>query len=182
MNTKTILGLSLSTVFAVSMLGTAFAGDDGFLLVTGGGVSETPSTYHTTIEASSDIPRSTSVLGGYAWFTADASEWPVFAITTHDAFDSEDPDAVNDVRDSAQNPDSWHAHLVKVDDNLCITDVTALTTAGISVVDGDMSVNVAKSKIDGSINGEALGLHIVPDVAVCDGIHPLALQVQPVLP
>ncbi|HSG84401.1 MAG TPA: hypothetical protein VLA08_07585, partial [Nitrosopumilus sp.] len=99
----------------------------------------------------------------------------------HNAFDSEDPDNVNDVRDSRQNPDSWHAHLVNADDNFCITGVTAVTTAGIAVVDGDMSVKVPTSKIDGAISGEASGFYIVPGVVACDGITPLALQVQPVL-
>ncbi len=33
-----------------------------------------------------------------------ADKWSAFAITGHNAFDSEDPDAVNDVRNSKQNP------------------------------------------------------------------------------
>jgi len=175
--TKTILGISLAAVFAVSMIAPAIASDGGFLTVIGGDVTGNPGTYLATIDASTDIPRATSVLGGYGWFTG-GSTWAVFAITTHNAFDSDDPDAVNDVRDSRQNPDSWHAHLVNVDENACITAVSDVTTAGIAIVDGDMSVKVPKSKIDGSIDGQAAGFHIVPSVAACNGVTPLALQVQ----
>jgi len=178
MNTRAIWGISLAAVFAVAMITPAIASDDGFLTVTGGGVTGNAGTIHATIEASTDIPRSTSVLGGYGWFTSGATTWAVFAITTHNAFDSDDPDAVNDVRDSRQNPDSWHAHLVNVDGNACITAVSVVTTAGIAIVDGDMSVKVPKSKMDGSIAGQAAGFHIVPGVAACDGVTPLKLQVQ----
>ena len=56
--------------------------------------------------------------------------------------------------------------------------MSAVTTAGISIVDGDMSVKVPKSKIDGTIADQAFGFHIVPGVTACDEITPLALQVQ----
>ena len=177
MNTKTLLGISLAAAFAISMIGPAMATDSGFLLVNGGTVTPNNGVYKATIESAVDIPRHTDVLGGYGWFTG-GNDWAVYAITTHNAFDSEDPDNVNDVRDSAQNPDSWHAHLVNVDENACITEVTKVTTTGISIVDGDMKITVPKSKIDGSIAGQASGFHIVPGVELCDSVHPLKLQVQ----
>ena len=177
MHTKAILGTSLAAIFAIMIIAPAMA-DHSFLDVTDGDVTMTGGAFHATIDATGDIPRATSVLGGYGWFLIDASTWAVFAITTHNAFDSDDPDAVNDVRDSRQNPDSWHAHLVNVDGNACITAVSDMTTAGIAIVDGDMSVTVPKSKMDGTISGQAAGFHIVPGVAACDGVTPLALQVQ----
>ena len=170
-------GIAIAAVFAIMMIAPAMA-DHSFLDVTDGDVTMTGGAFHATIDATGDIPRATSVLGGYGWFLIDPSTWAVFAITTHNAFDSDDPDAVNDVRDSKQNPDSWHAHLVNVDGNACITAVSSLPSAGISIVDGDMKITVAKAKMDGSFSGTAAGFHIVPGVPACDGVNPLALQVQ----
>jgi len=177
MNSKAILGTSLAAIFATMIIVPAMA-DHSFLDVTDGGVTMTGGAFKATIDATGDIPRATDVLGGYGWFLVDASTWAVFAITTHNAFDSDDPDAVNDVRDSRQNPDSWHAHLVNVDVNACITAVSDIPSAGIAIVDGDMKVTVAKAKMDGSFSGMAAGFHIVPEVPACDGVNPLALQVQ----
>ena len=179
--TKTILGISFAVVFAVSMIGTATASDDGFLNVTGGSVDNTnPNVTKITIISEEPIPRDAeNVLGGFAWFTDGADEWPAFAITAHNAFDSEDPDAVNDVRDSKQNPDGWHLHLVNVDENACITAVSDFTQGGISVdKNGVMKVNVPSSEIDGTISGQASGFHIGTGVEACADTHPLGLQVQ----
>jgi len=176
--TKTILGLSLVAVFAVSMIAPVLAADS-FLTVTGGGVGETSRTYHMTIDTAADIPRHTSVLGGYGWFLVDSSDFDVFAITTHNVGDGDDPNAVNDVRDSKQNPDSWHAHLVKLD-GTCITEVTEFNAAGIAIVNGDMKVKTPKFKIDGTIDDNpAFGFHIVPFADACENSgHPLELEVQ----
>ncbi|MCH7561928.1 MAG: hypothetical protein IIC67_11320 [Thaumarchaeota archaeon] len=108
-----------------------------------------------------------------------ADKWSAFAITGHNAFDSEDPDTVNDVRDSKQNPVEWHLHLVNVDANFCITSVSDFTQDGISVdKNGVMKVSVPSSEIDGTISGQASGFHVVPGVSDCTGKHPLKLQVQ----
>ena len=178
--TRTILGISLAAVFAVSMITLALAGDEGFFTVIDGDVTVKGKTYHATIEAYADIPRATSELGGYGWLTGGV-DFAVFAITTHNAGDDildEDPNVVNDVRDSKQNPDGWHAHLLNLNGDDCITEVTEFTAAGIAIVDGDMKVKVPTSKIDGIIDGQAFGFHIVPNIAACNGVTDLKLQVQ----
>ncbi len=180
--TKTILGISLAAVFAVSMIAPAMAGDDGFLTVTGGGVDNThPKITNITIISEKPIPRDAEdVLGGFAWFTGDAT-WPVFAITAHNAGNVDDNAASppNDVRDSKQNPDGWHLHKVQVDGNICITGVSDDTQGGIKIdKNGVMTVTVPSSEIDGAIAGSAAGFHIVPGVAACDGVTDLKLQVQ----
>jgi hypothetical protein len=183
MNTKIFLGISLAAVFAVTMITPAIAGDDGFLNVTGGGVDNTnPNITKITIISETPIPRNAGdVLGGFAWFTDGADEWPAFAITGHDAGNIDDNAASppNDVRDSKQIPDGWHLHLVNVDENACITAVSDDTQGGIRVdKDGVMKVTIPTSEIDGTISGPASGFHIVPGVVICDGKHPLSLQVQ----
>ena len=181
MTKRAIWGISLSAVFAVFMISPAIADDDGWLNVVGGGVDDSnPKIYQILIDSETDIPKHTDVLGGFAWFTEGADEWPAFAFTTHNAGNIDDNAASppNDVRDSKQNPDGWHPHLVKVDENACITDVTDSTQAGITIRDGNMIVQILKSEIDGTIAGQAAGFHIVPGVAACVGVHPLALQVQ----
>lgn len=180
--TKTIpiLGLSFAAIFVVAMISPAVASDDGFLTVVGGGVDDSKkNTYLAFIDGETDIPKHTDAIGGYGWFTG-GSDWAVYAITTHNVGDVDESTKGpnNDVRDSKQNPDGWHAHLVNVDGNACITEVTDDTTAGISINDGNMSVHITKKKIDGAISGTAAGFHIVPGVADCVGVHPLALQVQ----
>ena len=182
MNTKTILGISLAAVFAVTMITPAIAGDNGFLNVTGGGVDNTnPNVTKIIIISETAIPGNPGdVLGGFAWFTGD-EEWPAFAITGHDVGNIDDNAASppNDVRDSKQNPDGWHPHKVNVDENACITAVSDDTQAGIRVdKNGIMKVTIPTSEIDGTISGPASGFHIVPGVEICDGKHPLKLQVQ----
>ena len=187
--TKIILGISFTMVFAAVMITPALAVEEDFFKVLTGTTSSTPGSIHATVDAVGDIPISTDALGGYAWGVIGNPDWGVFAVTTHNAGDdifvdengNFDPDVVNDVRDSKQNPDSWHAHLVALEGESCIASVTDVTTAGIGIIDGNMVVNVAKAKVGDGLSKVLFGFNIVPGVEACADYHPLALQVQPVL-
>jgi len=103
MNTKTILGLSLAAVFAVSMMMLpAYAG--GHAVVISATAAEKGGSLKLSITTGADIPRFPDALAnsvlvfGYAW--ADLDTGDVVLATIHPTIG----------RDSHQNPDAWHPH------------------------------------------------------------------------
>ena len=117
MNTKIIIGASLAAVFAVFMITPAMAtGPETWQHVVSSSVnSKNTQTSVLSVTAADKIPIQTGVLGGFAWLYADGPNTAIVA-TSH-----------NGVRDSAQNPDGWHAHNVQLgtgglNSDACIED------------------------------------------------------------
>ena len=177
MNTKTILGISLAAVFAVSIIGTAYA-NPTWLGLSEIGVEEKKNTTKLTGIAADDVPRRTNDFGGFAWFYASGPNTAV-AITTHSAdiskpnpFDYEDNNARNDFRDSTQNPDGWHAHNVQLtagtaNSSFCVADLTDAPNFGISFNGDKISVKAKNSDLTGDVvaAGTAFAIQVDGDCA-----------------
>jgi len=136
-------------------------------------VNENVQTTKLSLSAADTIPISTDELAGFAWLY-DGSPNTAFAITIHDA--DLDADGKNDVRDSLQNPDGWHAHNVilasppeDADESttLCIEEISDAPNSGISFSEPgtDVTVNVRNSQLTGNFTGAAVAFSIVVDPA-----------------
>lgn len=161
MNTKTILGLSLTTVFVVSMIGYAYAsshpawlGVDDFAIE-----SNTARTTSLVVDATDTIPNiaGAGVLAGFGWFYDNGPD-TVFAVTTHEP-----------VRDSRQNPDHWHTHNVIAGPSndsgvadACIVSLSGYVQAGIAIQDDIMTVNVPATTLSGDITTGPGAFQIIP--------------------
>ncbi|HSB57887.1 MAG TPA: hypothetical protein VLD38_08790 [Nitrosopumilaceae archaeon] len=166
MISKTILVLSLTAVFAVSMI-TSVAASYSWLNVDLGNVTvKGQKTIQLTIDASDAIPRNAGVgvLAGYGWFYADGPD-TVFAVSTH-----------NPVRDSHQNPDHWHVHNVVAGSTLsqnpavdaCIVSLSDYVEAGISIQGDIMTINVPAVALTGELGAGPGAFEIVPtDSSTC---------------
>ena len=119
------------------------------------------------------IPKNTDELAGFAWLY-DNGPNIAFAITIHDA--DLNGDGKNDVRDSLQNPNGWHAHNVVLatppegaDENttFCIAEISDAPNAGISFATQgtDVTVNIRNSQLTGDLSGTAAAFSIVVDPA-----------------
>ena len=175
LNTKTILGISLAAVFAVSIIGTAYA-NPTWLGLSDIAVEEKNNITKLTGLAADDVPKITNDFAGFAWFYADGDNTAI-AITTHSAdiskpnpFDYEDNNARNDFRDSTQNPDGWHGHNVVLapgteNSNFCVADLSDAPNLGISFNGDKISVKAKNSKLTGEVlaAGTAFAIQVDAD-------------------
>jgi len=155
MNTKTILGISLTAAFAVSLIfaQNAFAGiDNDWLVVTDSDVEANGNNVLYSAITLADIPhvdddRLLGVLdsgypvAGFAWLDVDTSSLSTInfaGATIH-------PEVV----DSRQNPDNWHPHtgeLIIVEDQandliLCVNSLES-PHAGIAINGDQIRMNM----------------------------------------
>ena len=101
MNTKTILGLSLAAVFAVSILGSAYAGNHLVFGANGITVENTGKSQSVEIEIAVNVPSPTGF--DYGW-AVDSSNGGFVIVTTH-------PNIGDD--SIAQPPlDAYHTHFL----------------------------------------------------------------------
>jgi len=172
MNTKTILGLSVLAVLAVSVTGAAYAAS--WVGASGGDAEmKNKKTWVLTATALDKVPRQTGELAGFGWLytTFDPTDNAVdaFGITTHDA--DLNGDGKNDVRDSNQNKDGWHGHNFIFAPGagaatLCVAEIADAPTSGISIKGDSVKVNLRDSQAHGDfIDDVGVGYQIVVEPA-----------------
>ena len=180
MNTKTILGISLAAVFAVSVMGTAYATGHvpSWLGLVAPGVEVKENITKLTGMATDDVPRRTNDFGGFGWFYANGPNTAV-AITTHSADVPDtghpfsglaDNNARNDFRDSTQNPDGWHAHNVVLTSSsetttsaFCVADLSDAPNFGISFNKDKISVKAENTELTGDVLPAGTAFNIFVD-------------------
>jgi len=150
MNTKTILGLSLAAVFAVSMMMLpAYAG--GHNVVLSATADEKDGSLKLSVTTGGDISRfpdalaSSALVFGYAW--ADLDTGDVVLATIHP----------NAGRDSNQNPDAWHPHPAVLgagtaDSNFCVLSL-GTAQGGIKIKGDTLSLNIETSQTSVTLAG-----------------------------
>ena len=161
--TKTILGLSLAAVFAVSMMMLpAYAG--GHAVVTSATADEKGGSLKLSVTTGGDISRSpdglasSALVFGYAWVDLDTGN--VVLATIHPEIG----------RDSNQNPDAWHPHQGVLDQQGQDSDfcVLSLGTAqgGIKIKGDTLSLNIASEQAGVSVDDldVAVGFKVVEDL------------------
>lgn len=177
---------SLVAIIAASTISIATA---TYLEIVDAGVSPKNSqTTQLTITTTDDVPKRTTDLAGFAWLYENGPN-TAFAITTHNA--DVDEDGKNDVRDSHQNPDGWHAHNVVLaggtgQSTFCVTEIFDAPTSGISISGDSIKVNVRNSVLTGELSSTSAAFNIivdqdcpitVPTTEVIDGGLPLGIVV-----
>jgi len=139
------------------------AGPETWQHVTSSSVnSKNSQTSVLSVTASDNIPRHTSVLGGFAWIYASGPNTAIVA-TSHSG-----------VRDSGQNPDGWHAHNVQLgsagsNSDACITGLSD-ANVGLSIHGNTISMNVRNSELTGTLSNGAAAFTIVPDTGCASGL------------
>lgn len=187
MTSKTILVTSLATLFVVSMVMSASADAPTWQHVTSSSVTtKNVNTSILSVTTEDSVPKNTSDLGGFGWFYTSGPD-TAFGITTHDL--DLDEDGKNDVIDSLQNKNGWHAHNVKLGEAACVTEISDAPTSGISIEGTSVKVNVRNSVLTGSLDttsDSATGFRITTDescpVTIIDGAPNglgLRLQLEP---
>jgi len=177
-NTKTILGISLAAVFAVSMMMLpAYAG--GHAVVTSATADEKGGSLKLSVTTGGDISRfpdalaSSALVFGYAWVDLDTGD--VVLATIHP----------NAGRDSNQNPDAWHPHPGVLGQEGQSSDfcVTSLGTAqGVIKIKGNtLSLNITTSQAGVSADDldVAVAFKVVEDLD-CDTELGVNLTATPV--
>ena len=192
--TKTLLlGLTLAAVLTVSVLGYAFAAESWQGIINDSVNAKNSKTTTLKITATDVVPRQAGILAGFAWLYVDGPN-AAFAITTHNA--DVNGDGKNDVRDSLQNKDGWHAHNVVLGDGtslstFCVTEISDAPTAGIAFNKENISVNVRNSELTGNLSTITAAFDIVvdpdcpityPTETVIDGGLPLGILVHSLNP
>ena len=164
MNTKIILGASLAVLFTAFMIVPVMAtGPETWQHVVSSSVnSKNAQTSTLTVNAADNIPTHTGVLGGFAWIYANGPNTAIVA-ATH-----------NGVRDSAQNPDGWHAHNVQLgpggqNSDACITGLSD-ANVGLSIHGNTISMNVRNSELTGPLSSTAAAFTIVADSGCGSGL------------
>ena len=175
----------LVAVFAVSMLGVAFAThsiplpwqtfDTESITVNAG-----QKTTKLSLTADATVPHKTGALAGYCWFYV-SGDYTGLCATTH-KLDLGDGDAAGDVRDSTQNPDGWHLHNVILgattsSGHVCVADLSNAPNGGVNIKGREVSVNARNSIVEGEFAGSAASAIIVVD----SGCPPTVGAVPPVL-
>ena len=147
MNTKTLLGVSLTAVFAISMVGFAYALSDYFD-ITSATATDTEDGFQGTAATVDKIPRNpqgiseldgTYLIVGFGW--ANTLNGEGFLAAIHPDF-----------KDSTQNPKSWHTHPVTLTPNnstghplpantFCIADLRS-SQGGLALNNDGILVNV----------------------------------------
>ena len=183
MKTKTILGFSLTAIFAVGMITAASAnGFADWIGASDGGVEmKNAKTWRLTATALDTIPEKdelAGVLAGFGWLytTIDPSDNnpDAFGITIHNADLS--GDGKNDVRDSLQNKEGWHGHNFIFAPGagaatLCVKEIVDAPTSGISIEGDQVQVNLRDSQKLGAFIDTAVGYAIIVEPA-CDATVP----------
>ncbi|AJW70971.1 hypothetical protein [Nitrosopumilus adriaticus] len=193
--TKTVLlGATLAAILTVSVLGYAYATGASWQGITDDAVvAKNSKTTTLKITATDDVPRQAGILAGFAWLYADGPN-SAFAITTHNA--DVDGDGKNDVRDSLQNKDGWHAHNVVLGSSttlstFCVTEISDAPTSGIAFNNENVKVNVKNSALTGNLGSATAAFDIVvdgdcpitfPTESVIDGGLPLGIVVHDLNP
>jgi hypothetical protein len=192
--TKTVfLGATLAAILTVSILGYAFAAESWQGIVNDSVTEKNSNTTVLQITATDTVPRQAGILVGFAWLYADGPN-TAFTITTHNA--DVNSDGKNDVRDSLQNKDGWHAHNVVLADGtdlstFCIAEISDAPTSGIAFNEANVKVNVRNSALTGSLSTATAAFDIVvdpdceitlPTESVIDGGLPLGIVVHDLNP
>ena len=181
MNTKTILGLTMTIALAVSVTGVAFAAASWVGASGGDAEMKNKNTWNLTVTALDDVPRNTSQLAGFAWlyesFDPTDEDVDAFGITIHDA--DLNGDGKNDVRDSLQNKEGWHGHNFVLAAGagaatLCVSEIADAPTSGIAIKGDSVKVNVRDSVLhDTLMDDTAVGYEIIVEPA-CGATVPTA--------
>ena len=139
MNTKTLLGVSLTAVFAISMVGFAYAISDYFE-ITDASATDTEDGFQGTATTMDKIPRKNleendiNAIVGFGWVDLQTGEGLVAAIHP-------------DFKDSTQNPRAWHTHPVSLSvwdfpaGQFCIEDLRS-SQGGLALNKAGVLVNV----------------------------------------
>lgn len=164
MNSK-LLGATLAAVFAISSIGFAAAALSWQGINSDSVDSKNANTTLLTITASDAVPQKTSDLVGFAWLYASGPN-TAFAITQHNANVDDDPK--NEVRDSTQNPDGWHAHNVvlgngTLNSTFCVAEIVDAPNAGVSINGDLVKVNVQNSALTGTLSSTTAVFDIIID-------------------
>lgn len=128
----------------------------GWAQATGFGVDTNSSENLTklSVTTNGDIPSQpdsfieANAVTGFAW--VDFGTGKVYVATIHPTF-----------RDSAQNPDAWHAHTATLTEgtrasDFCVATIDSTPTAGINIAGSGMTVNTSTDKLPvapGDIDG-----------------------------
>lgn len=186
MNSKTILGLTMTVAFVASITGVAFATASWVGASGGDAEMKNKNTWILTVSALDDVPRKTTQLAGFAWlydsFDPSDDQVDAFGITVHDA--DLNGDGKNDVRDSLQNKEGWHGHnFVLVAGagaaTLCVAEIADAPTSGIAINGNEVKVNVRDSVLADSLQDDtAVGYEIIVEPA-CGATVPTADVVNP---
>jgi len=162
-NTKTILGISLAAVFAISLLGSAYA--TGYLTIESASVTATPTEItKAKIYTGEKIPKKGEALFGYGIVTSGTD---LVVATTHAG--------VLDSQKQKGDPMSpkWHNHYVKLAEDVgCEDPVT--NPLGLRVVDISYE---SPGKVN--VKGDKIELKDVPlgtDIPTHIGIAPNAVS------
>ncbi len=173
-----ILATILTAAFAGAQSVTASLSGPAYLAVTSfTATSQNAETAKLSVTTGAAIPRqpdafiNSNPVVGFAW--ADLDTGKVFVTTIHPVLG----------RDSHQNPDSWHAHTATLTGgatsphDFCLASIDSTPTAGISIHENTMDVNVRKSALPVAPEAfdAAVGFTIQPDAACASG---LAVQIS----
>jgi hypothetical protein len=183
MNSKTVLGISLVAIFAISMSVPAFAGGHpSYANVVSSSITPNPSGNVLTFSATAggNIPHvpdafiNSVPVFGYAWVETFPPVTPTDAVivTIHPLAG----------RDSTQDPDLWHPHNAILDANACVIGLTGVTSPNIQggvAVNGD-TINVKLRANQVTVNQNTVSAVAAFQVnAVGIGVCPATgLQVQ----
>lgn len=165
MTRTVLLGTTIAALLAISIVGVAAAVESWQGLDSDSVVDKNTNSKVLSVDATDTVPHRTSTLAGFAWLYADGPN-TAFAITTHNANVDDDPK--NEVRDSNQNPDGWHAHNVVLaagtaDSTFCVAEIADAPTAGIAIEDDKIDVNVRNSALTGELGDLAAAFTINVD-------------------
>jgi len=174
MTTKIILAVSLVAVFAVSLIGLAFADFASWIGATGGDAElKNRNSWTLTATATDIIPKRTSELAGFGWlydtFDPTDDQIDAFGIVTHNA--DLNGDGKNDVRDSLQKKEGWHGHNFIFapgagDADFCVAEIADAPTSGISIKGNSIKVNLRNSAAAGTfLDDTAVGYAIIVEPA-----------------
>jgi len=154
MKTKAILGISFTAVFAVSMLGVAFA-SPLWATVTDSNDDTKGKITILSVETSDVIPKraddfviANAVVGfGWAHFVSGTPDtFELVVATIHPTLG----------RDSHQNPDAWHVHTATLDDSLeCVLTLDSTPEAGVSINQNSMSVRINNADLPSGFSVDA---------------------------
>jgi len=166
------LGISLAAVFAVSMIGTAFAGaHPAWITPTEFSIEQKGNIAVLSVTTGADIPKkpddfvNANVVAGFAWVDLDSGE--IVVTTIHPNFG----------RDSHQNPDAWHVHTATLESStgisdFCVVSINTTPEAGISTIKNTQTlrINVGDLAVDVSDLDAAVGFTINPEAGCSSGL------------
>ena len=174
-----LLGAALLTVATVGAqsVTASLAGPAYLHVSTFTAGSQNAETAKLSVTTNGAIPRqpdsfiNANPVVGLAW--ADLNTGKVLVTTIHPVIG----------RDSHQNPDSWHAHTATLaggataPHDFCVASIDSTPTAGISIHDATMNVNVRRSSLPVAPEAfdAAVGFTLQADTACASG---LAVQIS----